>query len=68
MAALAATAPSAFGSANAQKAPCIALFTSNQGPAEVGSAASALAHEARPFGQMVIKESAQLREPCVGED
>jgi len=25
-------------------------------------------HEARPFGQMVIKESAQLREPCVEED
>lgn len=62
--ALAATAPSAFGAANDAKAPCIALFTSNQGAGEVGGSASSNAHETRPFGQIVIKGSAQLR-PCV---
>jgi hypothetical protein len=65
--ALAVTAPSAFGAANEAQAPCIALFTSNQGPGEVGESASSNAHEARPFGQIVIKGSAQLR-PCVLED
>lgn len=65
--ALAVTAPSAFGAANADRAPCIAGFTSNQPPGEVGSSASSNAHEARPLGQMVIKESAHLR-PCVIPD
>jgi hypothetical protein len=65
--ALALTAPSAFGAANEAKGPCIALFTSNQDPGQVGESASSNAHEAHPFGQVVIKGSAQLR-PCVLED
>jgi hypothetical protein len=65
--AVAVTAPSAFGAANEAKAPCIALFTSNQPAGGVGESASSNAHEARPFGQIVIKGSAQLR-PCVIPD
>ena len=61
--ALAVAAPSAFGAANPSKAPCIALFTSNQPAGQVGDSASSSAQEARPFGQVVVKESAQLR-PC----
>lgn len=61
---LAVTAPSAYGAANSQQAPCIALFTSNQAAGEVGVAASSNAREARPFGFNVVSGSAQLREPC----
>ena len=65
--ALAVAAPSAFGAANEAQAPCIALFTSNQSAGEVGESASSNAREARPFGQVVIKGSAQLK-PCVIPD
>jgi len=61
--ALAVTAPSAVGAANEAQAPCIALFTSNQAAGEVGASASSNAHEAVPFGQIVVKGSAKLR-PC----
>lgn len=65
--ALAVTAPSAFGASNEAQAPCIALFTSNQPAGGVGESASSNAHEAVPFGQIVIKGSAQLR-PCAPPD
>jgi hypothetical protein len=64
LAALGAVAPSASGAANSERAPCIALFTSNQPAGEVGSSASSNAREARPFGLNVISFSAHLREPC----
>ena len=62
--ALGLTAPSAFGAANPAKAPCIALFTSNQPAGQVGESASSNAREAHPFGLNVVSFSAQLREPC----
>ena len=58
---IAVTAPSAFGAANEAKAPCIALFMSNQPAGDVGQSASSNAHEARPLGQIVIKGSARGR-------
>ena len=61
--ALAVTAPSAFGAANEARSPCIALFTSNQPAGQVGDSASSSAHEAVPFGVIVVSGSAQLR-PC----
>ena len=64
VAALGLTAPSAFGAANSDKAPCIALFTSNQPAGDVGESASSNAREARPLGLNVISFSARLREPC----
>jgi len=64
VAALGLTAPSAFGAANAEKAPCIALFTSSQPAGDVGDSASSNAREARPFGLNVVSFSAQIREPC----
>jgi hypothetical protein len=60
--ALAATAPSAFASANDEQAPCIALFTSNQPAGDVGESASSNAKEARPLGLNVISFSARLRD------
>jgi hypothetical protein len=64
IAALGITAPSAFGAANPESAPCIALFTSNQPAGDVGDSASSNAREARPLGLNVISFSAHLREPC----
>jgi hypothetical protein len=60
----AVTAPSAFGAANSQQAPCIALFTSNQPAGQVGESASSSAREVRPFGVIVVSFSAHLRAPC----
>ena len=62
--ALALTAPAAFGSADPERAPCIALFTSNQPAGQVGDSASSNAREARPLGLNVISFSARTREPC----
>lgn len=64
IAALGITPPSAFGAANPDKAPCIALFTSSQPAGDVGDSASSNAREARPFGLNVVSFSAHLREPC----
>jgi hypothetical protein len=64
VAALGLTAPSAFGAANPESAPCIALFTSNQPAGDVGESAASNAREARPLGLNVISFSARLREPC----
>jgi putative cell wall-binding protein len=64
VAALAVAAPTASAAANAEQAPCIALFTSNQPAGEVGQSASSSAQEARPFGLIVVSFSAHLRSPC----
>lgn len=47
--ALAVTAPSAYGAANPEQAPCIALFTSTQPAGDVGGSASSNGIEARPL-------------------
>lgn len=62
--ALAVTAPSAYGAANPEQAPCIALFTSTQPAGDVGGSASSNAIEARPFGLNIVSFSAQQRGPC----
>ena len=49
---LGAIAPVAAGSANTSSA-CIASFTSNAEPGQVGATISVLAPELRPFGRAV---------------
>ena len=50
--ALGALAPAAAGSADANSA-CIASFTSNAEPGQVGATISVIAPELRPFGRTV---------------
>jgi len=61
---LGALAPSAFGAANPETAPCHAQFVSSALPGTIGPQMSANAREDRPFGQVVVTEAAHLRSPC----
>ncbi len=55
---------SASASANPTHGACIAQFTSNQGPGEVGATVKVVAHEAHPLGQVIVSQSGQLKPPC----
>lgn len=59
---LGALAPAA--SADPYRMSCVAQFTSNQGPGEVGKTISFLSHEAQPFGTTVVSMGAGLKPPC----
>jgi hypothetical protein len=62
---LGALAPAASAaSADPDRASCVAQFTSNQGPGEVGETISFLSHEAQPFGTTVVSMGAGLKPPC----
>ena len=61
---LGALAPSTFGAANPDTAPCHAQFVSTALPGTIGPQMSANAREDRPFGQVVVTEAAHLRSPC----
>jgi hypothetical protein len=61
---LGATASSASGAANPDKAPCHALFVSTATPGDLGPTMSDNARTDRPFGQIVVVGFAQSREPC----
>jgi hypothetical protein len=63
---LGALAPSASGAANPDKAPCHALFVSNEPPGSVGPQQSTNAQIDRPFGQLVVGPAARSHPPDCG--
>jgi hypothetical protein len=63
---LGALAPSASGAANPDKAPCHALFVSNEPPGSVGPQQSTNAQIDRPFGQLVVSPAARSHPPACG--
>jgi hypothetical protein len=63
-----AQASAVFASANEEHGNCLAQFTSNQAPGDVGATISVLSREAHPFGVNVVSFTAVNFDPPCGEE
>lgn len=64
---IAVQASAVLAAANEDRSSCLAQFTSNQGPGEVGESVTSNLAEAHPFGIVIISFTATLKPPCFEE-